>query len=109
MELARVSITLSGDLGNVVYKNGITVPEASILRAMHGKGSVSIVYIESMDKRSHDGEYSRLVAKYPKEVITKLWPGENPRLPVRFSEIGLAEPELEVRPLASTQKDKETE
>jgi len=76
---------------------------------MHGKGSVSIVYIESMDKRSHDGEYSRLVAKYPKEVITKLWPGENPRLPVRFSEIGLAEPELEVRPLASTQKDKETE
>jgi len=109
MELARVSITLSGDLGNVVYKNGVTVPEASILRAMHGKGSVSIVYIESMDKRSHDGEYSRLVAKYPKEVITKLWPGENPRLPVRFSEIGLAEPELEVRPLASTQKDKETE
>jgi hypothetical protein len=109
MELARVSITLSGDLGNVVYKNGVTVPEASILRAMHGKGSVSIVYIESMDKRSHDGEYSRLIAKYPKEVITKLWPGENPRLPVRFSEIGLAEPELEVRPLASTQKDKETE
>jgi hypothetical protein len=106
MELARVSITLSGDLGNVVYKNGITVPEASILRAMHGKGSVSIVYVESMDKRSHDGEYSRLVAKYPKDIITKLWPGENPRLPVRFSEIGLVEPELEVRPLASTEKDK---
>jgi hypothetical protein len=109
MELARVSITLSGDLGNVVYKNGITVPEASVLRAMHGKGSVSIVYIESMDKRSHNAELSRLIAKYPKEVVTKLWPGESPKLPVRFSEVGLVEPELEVRPLASTEKDREVE
>ncbi len=109
MELARVSITLSGDLGNVVYKNGITVPEASVLRAMHGKGSVSIVYIESMDKRSHGAELSRIIAKYPKDIVTKLWPGENPKLPVRFSEIGMTEPEPEVRPLASIEKDKESE
>jgi hypothetical protein len=108
MELARISVTLSGDLGNVVYKNGITAPEASVLRAMHGKGSVSVVYIESMDKRSHDSELSRLITNYPKDVVTKLWPGESPRLPVRFSDIGLAEPELAVRPLASTEKDKES-
>jgi hypothetical protein len=109
MELARISITLSGDLGNVVYKNGITVPEASVLRAMHGKGSVSVVYIESMDKRNHGIELSRLITNYPKDVVTKLWPGENPRLPVRFSDIGLSEPELTVRPLASTEKTEDSE
>lgn len=108
METARVSITLSGDLGNVVYKNEVSVPEASVLRAMHGRSSVSIVYIESMDKRSHSAELARLRAKYPVSVIEKLWPGESPKLPVRFSEIGLEEPELQVKPLASIQDTKDT-
>lgn len=109
MEIARVSITLSGDLGNVVYKNGVTVPEASVLRAMHGKDSVTLVYIESMDKRNHATELTRLKAKYPVTTIEKLWPGESPKLPVRFSEINMSEPELQVKPLASISESKTSE
>jgi len=97
METARVSVALSGDLNNVVYLNEISVPEASVLRALHGKGSVSIVYIESMNKRAHAVELKRLKGKYSSAIIDKLFPGESPKLPVHFSDIGMSEPVEVVR------------
>jgi hypothetical protein len=98
MEIARVSIALSNDLNNVVYKDNVTPVEATILRSLHGKGSINIVYIESMDKRSHNAEMERMRKGYPKSTIDKLYPGEAPKIPVRFSEIGMSEPAEIVRP-----------
>jgi hypothetical protein len=102
METARVSIALSNDLNNVVYRNEVTPVEATILRSLHGKGSVNIVYIENMDKRSHLIEMERMRKMYPKTTIDKLYPGEAPKIPVRFSEIGMSEPAEISRPAIST-------
>ena len=98
MENARISIALSNDLNNVVYKDNVTPVEATILRTLHGKGSVNVVYIESMDKRSHNFEMERMRKQYPKSTIEKLYPGESPKIPVRFSEIGMTEPQEVARP-----------
>ena len=102
MENARVSIALSNDLNNVVYKDNVTPVEATILRSLHGKGSVNIVYIEGMDKRSHNLEMEKMRKNYPKATIDKLYPGESPKIPVRFSEIGMSEPQEVVRPAIKT-------
>lgn len=106
MENARVSISLSNDLNNVVYKDNVTPVEATVLRAMHGKGSVNIVYIESMDKRSHVQEFERVRNNYPKAQIDKLYPGESPKIPVRFSEIGMSEPQEITRPQIKVESEK---
>ncbi len=105
METARVSICLSNDLNNVVYKDSVTPVEATVLRSLHGKGSVSIVYIENMDKRSHALEMERMRKIYPKSTIDKLYPGESPKIPVRFSEIGMSEPAEITRPAIGTSQE----
>lgn len=109
METARVSIALSGDLNNVVYLNDISVPEAAVLRTLHGRGSVSIVYIEAMNKRAHAVELKRLRGKYDAAVIDKLFPGESPKLPVHFSDIGMSEPVEVVRNEVKVVDEEQTE
>lgn len=101
MQKLKCEVALAGDVRQLVPKV-VTVPELVVLQAIHGHGSVQNVEVVGMDKRPHRDELDRLHRVYGKAgeeegkgVVARLFPGYAPQLPVRLSDIGMAEADTE--------------
>lgn len=101
MEYASCLVVLGtvGDpIPNSVPKYGVTPAESVVLRAIHGDGCLKDLKVVGMDRRDHRQEYQRLLETYTKHddhgekvpMVEALFPGSNPRLPVKFPEVGIA-------------------
>lgn len=89
MQTVTCEILLSGDIGNTVVKEGITVPEIVIMYALHGVGSVKNIKLEGDAAIGNARELERLTATYGRDVVTKAFPGANPTLPKKLVDIGI--------------------
>ena len=56
----RCNVALNGDVRHVVSKDGVTVPELSMLRTMHNPSSVTLITLTGKDKYDSESERDRL-------------------------------------------------
>lgn len=102
MQECDVVLRLGGSLLHTVPKAGVTPGEIQVLRAIHGQDAVVDVVPTRFNKRKQEAEFERLNALYgqgtplapdgegnSRNLISKLYPGVSPRLPVHLREIGL--------------------
>ena len=95
MEVATVTVRLAGDLNMQIPRHGVTPPEAAVLRAIHGSDAVVDIKNIHMDRREHRAEKARLLERYDRKVVERLFPGVLPQLPITFKDIE-ALPEIEI-------------
>lgn len=96
MELANVWIKVN-DVGSQVQKKRISPAEAIVLRYQFGvrvEGQAKpmspfdhLHITESVD-RSENDDFQRLHGAYGKVLMDKVFPGENPKIPLTFKEAG---------------------
>lgn len=101
METATIWIETDSTLKSNVRREGVTPAEASILRKMFGKKIkgepkptnpfTHLDITDKADKRKDVDEYQRLVMRYGDKVISDAFPGENPKFPQTFADVGLEE------------------
>ena len=123
MEVAHGWVEVNSLHDNVRVKH-ITPAEAIVMRSQFGvkidgeaKPTNPLTHLDvHPDKlvRSKDQEFSRLVRKFGSKLISKVFPGENPNIPLTFKEAGFeateeSEPKAgklpEIIPLASLSKE----
>ena len=56
----RCNVALNGDVRHVISKDGVTVPELSMLRTMHNPSSVTLITLTGKDKYDSESERDRL-------------------------------------------------
>lgn len=97
MQFATITVALAGDTNNTAVKSGMSVAESAVLMICHGPHSVAIVpgTIEEARGDSPQSEHGRLSRIYGEKPTEDAFGKStfNLRLPTRFSEIGLAEPD----------------
>lgn len=105
MQTATIWLELDSTLKNNVRKSGVTPAQAAILWQMFGKeitgqtdrtNPFHHIVIEGEQGTSDAEEYSRLAHIYgggKDSVLKAVFPGNNPKLPQTFKEIGLSETE----------------
>lgn len=112
MQTVTCDVRLGGDVGSVVRKEGISVPEVLVLRAIHGNDAIVNITATEGRNVSQKAEFDRLAQKYrvrtsdDKALVPSLFPGAIPQLPTRLAEIGidvecLSEQEVEMQPKRS--------
>ena len=96
MQICKVEIKISGDMLNTIVKEGVSVPEIVLLRAIHGAvDSVIVQEITEESDVSNRSELERLHTIYSTATNGKaeLWidivfPGMGVVLPQTLSDIG---------------------
>jgi len=90
MQVCNCTVRLGGSMLNTVPKKNVTVAEIVVLRAIHG-GEDTVVNIQPIknDKRPHAEELQRLIDRYGAKVVTNMFPGAHPKLPVDLVDIGV--------------------
>lgn len=98
MELANVTLALSGDRGNTVPKYNVTPAEIAVLCHIHGGDAVfDIEPTGKSVERSFREEVLRLVELYPgpqhdrAQKVHAVYPGSNPVLHTEIADLGLPE------------------
>ncbi len=96
MELATITLRLSGQTQNTVVKHEVSPPELAIYAWMHGEDCIESLEVTGIDKtRTISQEMNRLQeifkTKYALKALGTLFPGHAPRLPATFSQVGYAE------------------
>ena len=87
MQFATVEVFLRGGNDNSVIKH-VSAAEAAVLGVVHGPGSVRFIEHQGEERHNHAQVFEELLIAYG-DVVKGLFPGINPVLPTRFSEIGL--------------------
>jgi hypothetical protein len=111
---------LAGDRNHVVHKQGVTVAEIEVLRAIHGEDSVSDVQPVKQDSRKHADELARLRRIYrrklpgpdnsgSKNIVDLIFPGPRPNLPATLKDIGLDYPKEKAPAKGKSGDDKDAE
>jgi hypothetical protein len=94
MQLCTCDIRLGGEIGMQVHREGVTVAEIMVLRAIHGQDSVFNIVGTAGERRNAIEERERLTQKYTartedgKPVVMAIFPGAMPQLPKSLKEIG---------------------
>lgn len=94
MQTVTCEVLLSGDLGNTVIKQNVSVPEIVVLTAIHGIGSVANIKLEGTISIGNPQELKRLTDNYGRDIVAKVFPGSNPVLPKLLVDIGIDNVEL---------------
>ena len=100
MQECSVLVRLGGSLLHTVHKSPVTPAEIQTLRAIHGPDAVVDITPIRFNKRNQAEEFERLSTIYGSaptleggeargNLLARLYPGANPRLPVHLKEIGL--------------------
>lgn len=101
MQTATVWLELN-DLHDVVKKEHVTPAQAVMLRSQFGVkvegesqpiSPLVHVHINGEVARTASEEYSRLCKIYSPKVVKDSFPGDNPRIPMTFAEVGISETE----------------
>ena len=96
MELATVWLEVNSLHDNARLMN-VTPAEAQVYRTQFGMKTedspvptIPFIHLEIVDKvdRKAEEEYSRLARKFGKKLISGLFPGANPPIPMTFKEAG---------------------
>ena len=69
----RCNVALDGDLGQVVVKEGVTVPELAILRFIHLPTSITNICLMGKDKYDSEVEIDRLGKIYSDEKVLEIF------------------------------------
>jgi len=106
MQLCDATVRLGGSVGHTVEKVNLTPAEIAVLRRIHGTDAVLNIYPRRSDKRSQNGERTRLEGLYGAEIVAALFPGEMSKLPTTLKDIGLApSPTPQIPPIELDQMD----
>lgn len=87
MQVFSGKIRPRGDLDTEVVRKDLTAAEVMVLRALHGDDGVVDLRLIRNDRREHETEYQRLVAKYGRwpagrEAVANLFGSpQNPNMP----------------------------
>lgn len=98
MELATVTIKLSGQTANTVVKHNVTPAQLAIYAFMHGEDCAHALTVTGAEpKRSIATEMDRLRMEFTSDhavkCLNELFPGRFPQLPTTFRSIGF-DPEM---------------
>jgi len=88
MQLYNAKVRLANNLLNEVSKARVTAAEIICLRDVHGDGAVVDVKPVKMDKRAHDAERDRLVQRFGKARIERLFGNAFQKLPTKLGRDG---------------------
>lgn len=93
MELAQIELKLDGEMFNTVVKKDVTPAEMAVYAAMHGEDCLADMQITGVNReRTVQEEIDRLDYIFQhenaKKIISDLYPGMSPRIPVTFLSIG---------------------
>jgi len=92
METISCMVALDENTDNQVLKHNITVPEAVILKVIHGSACLLDIVLTKKVFVTDMGEKARLVGRYQKAVkkpVEDSFPGHSPVLPKKFADIGI--------------------
>lgn len=91
MQLCKCDVMLGGDRNNVVAKEGVSIAEIVVLRAIHGGDAVVNIRPAGIRSLDHHEELARLKRTYNRReaIVDKVFTGVNPTLPTKFADIGL--------------------
>jgi len=100
MQLCNLEVRLNDSPGHTVPKFDVTPAEIQVLQAIHGPSAIVGIQPVRMDKRAQSFEWERLNSLYGKpsegladagngDLLQKLFPGANKRLPITLKDIGL--------------------
>jgi hypothetical protein len=68
----RANVAIGGDTGSTVVKEGISVPELSVLQHLHGTGAIDRIVLTGKEDMTSDSERERLGGIY-KAKFTELY------------------------------------
>lgn len=85
LDWCTCKVALGGDVRSVVYRgefNPVSVPELDVLTSLHGEASITeIEYLKTTESSPAD-EKNRLVGIYPEAVVSGMFPGRSPNMPM---------------------------
>jgi hypothetical protein len=96
MQFCKVEIKLNGDMTNTIIKDGVSVPEIVLLRAIHGAvDAVTVLEVLDDVEVSNRSELERLNIVYSSATdskaerwVSSVFPGMGVVLPQTLSDIG---------------------
>jgi hypothetical protein len=98
MQTANILLSIGGDSGNTVPKDGVTASEIAVLRLIHGDEAVQEIEPAGEVRISHRAERARLFDLYgraryadDKPVVETLFPGAAARLFENLAELEIPE------------------
>ena len=106
----RCNVALGGDLGQVVVKIGVTVPELVILRYVHLPTSVTNICLTGKDDYDTEGERYRLGKVYSDEKVMEIF-GQFGELPMQIKTLNIDSNLMEegAKPIGKFEKKSEPE
>jgi len=84
----RANVALGGELGSVIVKEGLTVPELAILRYVHLPTSVTNICLTGKDDYDTEGERYRLGKVYSDEKVMEIF-GQFGELPMQIKTLNI--------------------
>jgi hypothetical protein len=91
MQIALAEILLNGNLQHSTVRV-VSAPEIAILREIHGNDAVVNLSDVNSVRRSSAEELDRLKLFYGPTVVTKVFPGNMPKIPSAFEDVGIELP-----------------
>jgi hypothetical protein len=106
----RCNVALGGDLGQVVVKNGVTIPELVILRYVHLPTSITNICLTGKEKYDSESERYRLGKTFSDEKVIEIF-GQFGELPMDIKEVNIDPNLMEegAKPIGKFEKKSEEE
>ena len=82
----RANVALGGELGSVIVKEGLTVPELAILRFVHLPTSITNICLMGKEEYDSESERYRLGKAYTDEKVIEIF-GQFGELPMNIKEL----------------------
>lgn len=103
-------MALGGDLGQVVVKNGVTIPELVILRYVHLPTSITNICLTGKEKYDSESERYRLGKTFSDEKVIEIF-GQFGELPMDIKEVNIDPNLMEegAKPIGKFEKKSEEE
>ena len=90
----RCNVALGGDIGQVVVKEGVSVPEIAMLRFIHLPSSISNICLTGKEKYDSESERYRLGKEYSDEKVMEIF-GQFGELPMDIKELKIDKASME--------------
>ena len=84
----RCNVALGGDIGQVVVKEGVSVPEIAMLRFIHMPTSITNICLTGKEKYDSESERNRLGKEYSDEKVLEIF-GQFGELPMQVKELNI--------------------
>lgn len=103
----RVNLAINGDIGQVLVKEGVTIPELAILRYIHMPSSVTNICLTGKEEYDSESERYRLGKDYKDEKVMEIF-GQFGDLPMSLKTLNIDPGLLEEGAIPINKQKKET-